>query len=36
MDKITESDIEQTALAWFENLGYKVKFGPDIAFEGHQ
>lgn len=32
--KITESVVEQTALAWFENLGYRVQFGPDMAFDG--
>jgi len=36
MNKTTESALEQTALAWFEDLGYTVKFGPDIAFDGLQ
>ncbi|MCK4448071.1 MAG: hypothetical protein KAW56_13445 [Candidatus Marinimicrobia bacterium] len=34
--KITESAIEETALAGFEDLGYTVKFGPYIAFDGIQ
>ena len=29
--KITESIIEQTALAWFESLGYTIKSGPAIS-----
>jgi type I restriction enzyme, R subunit len=29
--KITESVVEQTALAWFESLGYSVEFGPAIS-----
>ncbi len=29
--QITESEVEQAALAWFEALGYRVLFGPDIA-----
>ncbi|MBU0710928.1 hypothetical protein KJ762_15720 [bacterium] len=33
MSKTTESALEETALTWFENLGYTVKFGPDIAFD---
>jgi len=31
---VTESVVEQAALAWFESLGYAVKAGPDIAPEG--
>jgi len=31
---ITESVVEQAALAWFESLGYAVKAGPDIAPDG--
>lgn len=27
----TESEIENIALAWFENLGYKILHGPEIA-----
>ena len=34
--KITESAIEETALAWLDELGYTVRFGPDIAFDGPQ
>jgi len=30
-NKLTESVIEQAALAWLESLGYKIIFGPDIA-----
>ena len=28
---ITESDVEQVALDWLANLGWKVSHGPDIA-----
>jgi len=28
---ITESDVEQAALAWLENAGWRVAHGPDIA-----
>ncbi len=31
---INESIIEQTALAWFDNLGYSSASGPDLAFDG--
>jgi len=31
---VTESVVEQAALAWFESLGYAVKAGPDIAPDG--
>ena len=31
MSGITENQLEQIALAWFENLGYAVKFGPFIS-----
>jgi type I restriction enzyme, R subunit len=31
---ITESELEATALEWFQNLGYKLVFGPDISPEG--
>ncbi|MCG2716163.1 MAG: hypothetical protein L6422_07750 [Candidatus Marinimicrobia bacterium] len=34
--KITESAIEETALAWLDELGYTVRFGPDIAFDSPQ
>ena len=30
----TEEQLEQTTLAWFENLGYNIEHGPDIAFDG--
>ncbi len=29
--KITESVVEQTALAWFETLGYDIEAGPSIS-----
>ena len=32
--KITESVVEETALTWFENLGYVTAFGPDISPDG--
>ena len=32
--KTTEDTLEQTTLAWFENLGYEIEYGPDIAFDG--
>jgi hypothetical protein len=28
---LTESVVEDAALAWFESLGYTVKHGPEIA-----
>ena len=31
MDKIGESTIEQAALDIFGELGYEVRYGPDIA-----
>jgi type I restriction enzyme R subunit len=31
MAELTESEVEQTALAWLENLGYTAKHGLDIA-----
>jgi type I restriction enzyme R subunit len=31
MPKVTESDVEEAALAWLAELGYGVKAGPDIA-----
>jgi type I restriction enzyme R subunit len=33
-NKFTESSLEQTTLTWFENLGYEIEYGPDIAFDG--
>lgn len=32
--KYTESDLENAALEWLEDLGYSVVFGPSIAFDG--
>lgn len=34
MQKFVESDLEQAALEWFEELGYESIFGPDIAPDG--
>jgi len=31
MSKICEDTLEQTALAWFESLGYNITSGPDIS-----
>ncbi|NPV81515.1 MAG: hypothetical protein HPY52_14850 [Firmicutes bacterium] len=31
MTLFLESTVEQVALAWFESLGYAVRFGPSIA-----
>ena len=28
---LSESSLEFLALGWFSDLGYEVKFGPDIA-----
>ncbi len=30
----TESEVEEVALGWFEDLGYGVLHGPDIADDG--
>lgn len=32
--KYTESDLENAALEWFEELGYAIVFGPNIAQDG--
>ena len=32
--KTTEATLEQTTLSWFEALGYKIEYVPDIAFDG--
>ncbi len=32
--KYTESDLENAVLEWFEELGYSIAFGPDIAPDG--
>lgn len=32
--KYTESDLENAALEWLEELGYSIAFGPSIAFDG--
>ncbi len=34
MTFLTESVVEQAALAWFESLGYAVRAGPDLAPDG--
>ena len=31
MSSITESHVEEAALAWLAELGYGVKAGPEIA-----
>ena len=31
---INESELEETALDWFLNLGYQTVFGPDISPDG--
>jgi type I restriction enzyme R subunit len=30
----TESIVEQAAIEWISELGYSIKFGPDIAVDG--
>lgn len=32
--KFTESEVEEAALQWFEEEGYNILFGPDIAPDG--
>lgn len=34
MTHIIEDMVEQEMLGWFEELGYEVVYGPDIAFDG--
>lgn len=34
MAKFTESTVEEAALEWFAEIGWAVKFGPDIAVDG--
>ncbi len=34
MAGITENTLEQTALGWFESLGWQTAFGPDISPDG--
>ncbi|MCD6197537.1 MAG: type I restriction endonuclease subunit R, partial [Deltaproteobacteria bacterium] len=34
MAGITENTLEQTALNWFESLGWQTAFGPDISPDG--
>ncbi len=34
MTHLTEETLEQTTIAWFENLGYEIEHGLDIAFDG--
>jgi type I restriction enzyme R subunit len=34
MNKTSETTLEQTALAWFESLGWQIAFGPDISPDG--
>lgn len=33
MTRIAESEVEDAALAWLEELGWSVAYGPDIAPE---
>lgn len=33
MNRFTESTVEEAALMWFEELGYSVLSGPEIAPE---
>lgn len=35
-DKFFESEVEEAALEWFDRIGYKIAFGPDIAHDGKQ
>ncbi len=30
----TESVVEEAALAWLDELGWEIRFGPDIAHDG--
>ncbi len=32
--KITEDQLEQQCIAWFQNQGYETLYGPDIAHDG--
>jgi len=34
MNKTSETTLEQTALDWFESLGWQTAFGPDISPDG--
>jgi hypothetical protein len=34
MANLTETDLEQTALAWLESHGWQATFGPDISPDG--
>lgn len=34
MKKFTESQVEEAAIEWFEELGYTYLSGPEIAFDG--
>ncbi len=34
MKKFAESQVEEAAIEWFEELGYSYLAGPDIAFDG--
>ena len=34
MSSMTETTLEQTALNWFESLGWQIVFGPDISPDG--
>ena len=32
--KITEDQLEQQCISWFQNQGYEYLYGPDIAHDG--
>ncbi len=34
MNTLTEADVEEAALIWLENLGWRVAHGPDISLNG--
>lgn len=34
MSRVTESTVEDAALAWLEDLGYAVLLGPEVEPEG--
>ncbi len=36
MTGMNEDILEQTTLSWFQNIGYEIAYGPDIAFDGQK
>ena len=34
MPRVNENAVEQEMLGWFEDLGYEVVFGPELAPDG--